>query len=187
MGFVEDVDLVGELARRILDALPNLADGVYASVRGGVDLIYVECSTLANGDARRTGITRFAVDQLGAVDCLCEDAGQRGFAGPTRPDEQDAVGHAIGPDGVAQRFDHHPLPDDLTEGLGAPASIDGLMLWSRTHDAPANANETKDRAAERIGRPQGRVPCTLHRFIASAPTAKGSSDQALPRHPTNIA
>ena len=90
-------------------------------------------------------------------------------------------------DAVLQRLDDGLLSDDLSERLGAPASVDGLMRWGRTHDAPAGAGKTMDPAAERIGRPQARVPCTLCRSIAPVPTAGGDSGQAEPRHPTIIA
>jgi len=48
-------------------------------------------------------------------------------------------------------------------------------------------DETKILAVDPVGRPQNRAPCTLRRSFAPAPVAKGSSDQAIPRHPTIIA
>jgi len=42
-------------------------------------------------------------------------------------------------------------------------------------------------APECVARMQNLTPCTLRRSVAPEPTAKGSSDQAIPRHPTIIA
>ena len=130
---VEDVDLAPELAGRIRQSLAQVADVVDAAVAGGIDLDQVEGRPLADRDAGRAGVAGVAVLQVGAVDGLGQDPGERGLAGPARPDEQDRVADALGSDGVAERLDDGFLADDLAEGLGAPATIERLMRDGRRH------------------------------------------------------
>ena len=124
---VEDVDLALQLARWIRQSLTELAHGIDAAIARGVDLDQVQRRPFADRHARRTDIACVAVAQVGAVEGLCEDPGERRLAGPARTDEEDGVCDATRPDGVPQRLDDRLLTDDLTEGLGTPAAVDGLM------------------------------------------------------------
>ena len=151
VGLVEDVDLAPEVAGRIGEPVAQLADLVDAAVGGGVDLEDVEGRPLADRDAGLADVARVAVLEVRAVDGLGEDPGQRRLAGPARTDEQDRVGDAVGPDGVAQRLDDRLLADDLAEGLGAPASVERLVRGGRAHDLLRSG-------AGGIG-----MPCTLRR------------------------
>src|SRR5258705_9774645 len=108
---------------RVRESIAQVADLVDAAVRRRVDLEDVEGRALADGNARLAGVARIAVLEVRAVDGLGQDAGQRCLPGAARPDEQDGVRDAIGPNGIAEGLDDRLLPDDLAEGLGAPASI----------------------------------------------------------------
>ena len=92
MGLIENEDLMGELAGRVLDEVADFADGIDSPMRGGIDLKQVERPSLTNSQARRTCVAGLAVVEVGAVDCLGQDAGKRGLTGATRPGEEDAVG-----------------------------------------------------------------------------------------------
>ncbi len=149
---VEDVDLAPQVARRIRQALAQVTDRVDAAIAGGVDLDQVEGRPLTDRDARRAGVAGVAVAQVGAVDGLGEDPGERRLARPARTDEQDGVADPVGPDGVPQRLDDGFLADDLGERLGPPAAIDGLVRDGRRHDLLRSG---RTREVE--------MPCTLRR------------------------
>ena len=117
-----------------------------------------------------------AVAEVGAVDGLGEDPRQRRLAGPARPDEQDGVADPVGADGVAERLDDRFLADDLGEGLGAPASVEGLVRDGRGHDLLRSMASGIVIAVH--------PPST---WASLVPTMTSGSDQAVPRHPTMIA
>ena len=148
---VEDVDLALQLARRIRQSLAELADGIDAAIARGVDLDEVERRPLPDRDARRAGVAGVAIAQVGAVEGLREDPGERRLARPARTHEEDGVCDTTCPDRVPERLDDRLLTDDLTEGLGTPAAVDGLMRDGCGH------RRLRSRACE------VRVPCTLRR------------------------
>ena len=131
---VEDVDLASELARRVRQALAQVADVVDAAVARGVDLDQVEGRALADRDAGRARVAGVAVLEVRAVDGLGQDPGERRLARAARPDEQDGMADPLGSDGVAQRLDDGLLADDLAEGLGTPAAVESLVRDGRGHD-----------------------------------------------------
>ena len=53
---------------------------------------------------------------------------------PRGPTKRTGVRDPIGADGVPERLDDGFLPDDLAEGLGAPAAVDGLVRNGCGHD-----------------------------------------------------
>ncbi len=124
LDLVDDEDLPLHVRRRRpgpLDELPDLVDLV---VRGGIELDDVEGPALADGDARRTDVARFAVLEVGAVERLGDDPRHRRLAGAARSDEQQRMGDLAGPDGVPQRRDDGILADDPAERLGTPATVE---------------------------------------------------------------
>ena len=177
MRLVEDVHLAPELRRGVRETLPQLADLVDPAVRGGIDLDHVERRAVADRDTRRAGVAGVTVRaQVGAVERLCNDARERRLARAARPREQDRVRDALGADGVAQGLDDGVLADDLSESLGPPASVEGLVGGGSGHDTPGPSNPKMKVA---VHPPSIRTsPC---------PSSKRGSDQAVPRHPTIIA
>ena len=155
---VEDVDLAPELAGRVRQPLAQVPDGVDAAVARGVDLDEVERGALPDRDARRAAVAGVAVLQVGAVDRLGEDPGERGLAGAARPDEQDRVADPVRAHGVAQRLDDRVLADDLGEGLGAPAAIERLVRDGRRHDLLRSGRTREVEVPCTLRRP-GRIPC----------------------------
>ena len=148
---VEDVDLPPQVRGRVVDPLAQVADGVDAAVRCGVDLDEVEGAAFADADARRARVARIAVLQVRAVDGLGDDAREGGLAGAARTDEQDRVRDPVSPDRVPEGLDDRLLADDLAERLRSPAPVEGLMGDGRRHDPPSRAN------------PESILPCTLRR------------------------
>ena len=136
--------------RRRVDARQELADVVDLVVGGGVDLDHVERPALADRDARLARVARLAVD-AGSVQltALARMRASRRLAGAARPDEQEAVAHPVGADGVAERLDDRFLADHLAECLRAPAAIEGLVrgrLGITALPGRDAANETECRA-----------------------------------------
>ncbi len=128
---VDDEDLAAQVRRRRIDAGDELAHVVDLVVRRRVHLDHVERTTLPDRLARGTGVTRLAIDDVGAVDRLGQDARHRRLAGPARADEEEAVSQAFETDGVAQGLDDGALADDLVEALGAPAPIERRVAGRR--------------------------------------------------------
>jgi hypothetical protein len=84
---VEDVHLVAarRAERRLLD---EVAHGVDTVVAGGVELVDVVAGAGLDGETRRAGATRLAVDGVLAVEHLGQDARRGGLAGAARTAEQ---------------------------------------------------------------------------------------------------
>ena len=89
-------------------------------------------SRIETHDGQR--VAGVAVAEVGAVDGLGQDPGERRLAGAARADEQDGVADPIGANGVAERLDDGFLADDLGERLGSPAAVEGLVRDGRRHD-----------------------------------------------------
>src|SRR5690606_8359079 len=111
---VDDVELVPQLRRRVLDPLAEIANIFDAAVGGGVDLDDVGRAPLVDRDAgladvagtlRRVGIE--AVDRLG------QQPGGRRLAGAAWPAEEVSVRDATSRDRVAERVTNVVLPDQL--------------------------------------------------------------------------
>ena len=174
---VEDVDLAPELAGRVRQPLAQVPDGVDAAVARGVDLDEVERRALADRDARRAAVAGVAVLQVGAVDRLGEDPGERGLAGAARPDEQDRVADPVGADGVAQRLDDRG-PGRRSRRTSGRANGDRAPGAGRSSSRPPPVwADTRSRIAV-------HPPST---WTFPVPTMTSGSDQAVPRHPTMIA
>ena len=126
LDLIDDEDLASQVSGTGVDARHQLAHVVDLVVGGCVELDHVERAALADGHAAGTGVTGFAVAQVGAVDGLGHDARHRGLARASRTDEEEAVADATEPNRVAQRLHHCVLTDDLGERLRAEAPIQRL-------------------------------------------------------------
>ncbi len=82
--FVEDVHLVptGRTERRLFD---EIANGLDAIVRRGVELVDVVARALFNSETRIALAARLAVDDVGAVEHLGKNASRGGLPRATRP------------------------------------------------------------------------------------------------------
>ena len=87
LDLVDDEDLVLQIRRRGEDPWQQLAHVVDAVVRGGVHLADVQGPSFADSHARGASVTWLAVTQVGAVERLGQDSGERGLAGAARPHE----------------------------------------------------------------------------------------------------
>ena len=132
---VEDVDLAPQAARGVREALAQVADLVDAAIAGRVDLDEVEGSSLADRDARRACVAGVAVAEVGAVDGLGKDPGQRRLARAARPDEQDGVRDAVGSDGVAKGLDDR-APGRRSARRSGPASVGRAPGGGRSRSRP---------------------------------------------------
>ena len=125
---VDDVDPAPQLCRRGEGAhhqVPRIFD---QAVAGGVDLDHVHGATFADGDAGRASVARLAIDTpIGAVDGLGQDACHGCLAGAPGAHEQVGMGGPVGGHRVAQGGDDRVLADQLTEALGAPATVEGTV------------------------------------------------------------
>ena len=125
LDLVDDEDLPAEVGRGGPGPLDELADLLDPVVRRGVELDDVERSALPDGDTRRTAVARIAILEVGAVERLGDDPGDRRLAGPARSDEEQGVGDLTGPDRVPEGGDDGLLADDPAERLRPPAPIQG--------------------------------------------------------------
>ena len=123
---VDDVDLPP--ARSAQGGMCHqVAHGVHAVVRGGVELVHVERRPPGDLDARVADPAGLAVLERRAVQRLGEDAGGRGLAGPPRAAEEVRVPDPAVAHGVSQSQAHVLLPEHLVEALGAETSVKRLV------------------------------------------------------------
>ncbi len=127
LDLVDDEHLAAQVGGRGVDARHQLAHVIDPVVGGRVELDDVQRAALADGDARRAGVARLAVPEVGAVDGLGQDAGHRCLARAAGTDEQQPVAQSVQSDGVPERLDHRPLADHLAERLGAEPAVDRLV------------------------------------------------------------
>ena len=114
----------GRAERRLGD---EVADGLDAVVRGGVELVDVEAGAGLDGEARGALAARLAVDRVLAVEDLGEDAGGGGLAGAAGPGEEVGVADPVLDHGVAQGADEVLLAPDLAEATGPVAAVERLV------------------------------------------------------------
>ncbi len=115
--FVDDVNFVATLGRRITNVVAQLAHLLDAVVARAIDLEDVEA--VAGGDFLAT--VAFAAGRNGramnAVERLGQNARGRGFADPARPDKKIGVGEPILFDRVLERLGDVRLADEIVERL----------------------------------------------------------------------
>ncbi len=127
MNLVDDVDLVLEFSRGKLDVVPQAADVVDATVRGGVD--FDDVHALAAVDVLTGGalVARLAVLRDLAVERLGDEARHGGLAGAAGTRQQVRMRKAPLGQSVSQRTDDMLLAHQVGKGLGAPLTVQGQM------------------------------------------------------------
>ncbi len=127
MRLVQDEDLVPAVHRCEEGPLTQLARVVHTTVRGGVDLDHVD----RPGSAGREVAAGLALPArrrrrpLLAVQTAGQDARARRLAAAAWAAEQVRVVDPVVAQGLLERSGHVLLPDDLREGLGAVAAVQG--------------------------------------------------------------
>jgi len=133
--FVDQINLITALGRRITNVLPQLTHIFYAVVARSVDLDDVQ--TVAGSylpaviafSAWRDGRAFNAIERLG------QNPGSRCFAYTARPDKEIGVGKPILRDRIFQRTRYVRLPNQIIESLGSILSGENLV----THGSNLNA------------------------------------------------
>ncbi len=105
----------------------QIAHGVHAVVRSGVELVDVERRSSGDLDAGVARPAGFAVLERGAVQRFGKNAGRRGLARAPRAAEEVRVADTSVAHGVPQRQAHVFLPEHLFEALGAETSVQRLV------------------------------------------------------------
>ena len=121
--FVDDVDLVAALVRRVPDLVAQIANVVDAAVAGRVDLDEVERAGLVDRLADFARIVRLPVLRVAAVGGLRHDAGGARLARSARAGEQVRMGEPSERHGVPQRLRDGLLSDDLFQSPRTPFSV----------------------------------------------------------------
>ena len=127
VGLVDDVDLVAAAHRREERLLAQVAGVVDATVGGRVDLDHVDRARAATRQVA-AGVAlpaRVGDRALLAVERAREDARRGGLAAAARAREEVGVVDPVVGQGRAQGRRHVVLPDDLAEGLGPVAAVQG--------------------------------------------------------------
>ncbi len=132
MNFVDDVNFVAALHRRIIAFLADLLGVVHAAVRRRVDFGNVRTRAGDDGAADRVVFRRSDARTVRAVECFGENAGGRRLSRAARTDEQIRVSDATGLNRVFQRADDVLLPDDFVELLRSPPARDNLKALCHT-------------------------------------------------------
>ncbi len=123
---VDDVDLPpARGAQRGMG--DQIAHGVHAVVRGGVELVHVERRSPGDLDTGVATPTGLAVLERGAVQRLGQDAGRRGLPGTAWTAEEIRVPDAAVAHRVSQRQAHVFLAEHLFEALGAETTVERLV------------------------------------------------------------
>ncbi len=166
---VDDVDLVTTGGGSEEGLLAQVTGVVYAAVRGGVDLDHVDragavAREVEAGPALAAGRRR---RPLLAVQAAGEDAGARRLPAAPRATEQVRVVDPVVAQGLLQRLSDMLLPDDLREGLGAVAAIQGEGrhtpddIGRRGHPVPPGARTRPDMRTPPTHPPEPSYPCCL--------------------------
>ena len=119
MHFVDQINFVPALGRRVANVIPQLAHIFDTVVAGAVDLDHVE--TVARGDltaviANAAGCNGRSFD---TIERLRQNTRSRGFADPARPDKKIRVREPILRDRVFQRARDMRLAHQIVESLGS--------------------------------------------------------------------
>jgi hypothetical protein len=133
---VEDVHL-GAARRAQAGLADEVAHGLDAVVRRGVELMEVEARPGLDRPARIALEAGFAVDRALAVQGLGEDPGARGLAGPPRAAEEVRVADPVVAHRVVEGRDQMGLPPDLAEAPGPVPAVEGLVGGHAAADATA--------------------------------------------------
>jgi hypothetical protein len=114
MHFVYNVDLIPPFSRGQIDLVAQVAYILYAGVGSGINLNQIQKTTLIDGLAWSTLITR-TVGRIGVktIKGFGKQARSGGFASATGPSKEVSVGNAPTAHGIAQGLHHVLLADYL--------------------------------------------------------------------------
>ena len=163
VGLVEDEDLEAVARRGEGGALAQVPGVVHAVVGGGVDLDDVEAARAAGGQVPAGGA--LPAGGVGgealAVQAARQDAGRGGLAAAARAGEEVGVGDAITAQCCHERGGHMVLPDDVLEGVGAVAAVQG------SGHGPSLSEPEPTTSGAGVGRGSGARAWVRHRARCS--------------------
>jgi hypothetical protein len=120
--FINYIYFETPLRRPVPDCFPQFPDAVDPPVGCTVYFDNIDRVALCCLTAVRTFIAGSGRGALFAIEGFCQDAGDGGFADPSRPSEKIGVGDATQADCVLERPGNVRLADDFFESLRAPLS-----------------------------------------------------------------
>ena len=118
MHFVDQVDLVTPLGRRVSNVLTELPDVFDAVVAGTINLDDVKTVAGRNLAAVITFAARRDRGSFHAIERLCQNSRGRCLSDAARPDEEVRVSEPVLRDRVFQRARDMGLADQVVESLG---------------------------------------------------------------------
>ena len=123
MHFVDDVDFVFAVLRRVFHRLAQIPHLIHAVVARGIDFNDVQAFFVLHPDAVRAFAAGIAVHRVFAVNGPREDFRGGRLARSPGAAEQIGVGNPVADDLVPQRVDNRPLPHDVGKILRAPLPV----------------------------------------------------------------
>ena len=183
--FVEDVDLVARVHRRVTYGVVDLADVVDPVVGGRIHLQHVHVPALddrlaieakhrhLDGRSGHRAVRQFVVQAAG------EDAGGRGLTDAAHAGEDPGLRDAPGLECVRDRPHHGLLADQVVEG-GGP-------VFPREHPVARPGAGRSRRTARRTGGCRGKIEARLREAAGCIGFAHGNSGRGRTRIGARIA
>ncbi len=103
MHLINQVHLEATASRRVLDVIQQIASIIDLGLRCGIDLDQIDEAALVDLLTRGTFATWLGTDSSFAIECLCQDSCDRGFANATRPCKQVSMMQTAGFERIDQR------------------------------------------------------------------------------------
>ena len=125
--FVDDVDFVFAVDRRVLHVFADVADMLHLVVRRAVDFNHIHGRSGRHFTAALALAARFAIDVVRAIQSLCENSRRRRLANSARTDKQIRMADAVLDDRIPQRPADMLLPDYFRKCLRTPFSRQNLI------------------------------------------------------------
>ena len=157
--FVDDVDLVARLDRRIAHALDDLAHVVDAGIGGGVHLDHVDMARFENGRAVGRHFRHVDRGPARIVEGAGDEPRGRRLADAAHAGQHIGLGDAPGREGIGQGAHHRFLADQVGEGLRAVFAGEDAITGGRSR-----------RLSSSVTGPSLPVQCALRRREAGRAT-----------------
>ena len=134
MNFIDDVNAIRAVDRRIIDSSNNVfARGIHSSTTGCIKFYHIGMRTLSHTLTLLTRTIRYAVRCGIAQKRLCKQACHGGFSRSTRPGKQVRMAYTSPRKSVYQRRLYNALPYNVAKNLRAIFRIKRLR-----HNYPPN-------------------------------------------------